>query len=92
MARRIPGQRIEGAPEITVKPGNVPGSWDVYVMPTEERIEAGGLDPFTDNIEAVLLYTLDEANKRGPALSGLHEARAGRFVHAKTQEDQIDFV
>ena len=64
MARRIPGQRIESAPEITVKPGNVPGSWDVYVMPTEERIEAGGLDPFTDNIEAVLLYTLDEANKR----------------------------
>ncbi|WP_434288832.1 Shedu immune nuclease family protein [Celeribacter sp. SCSIO 80788] len=64
MARRIPGQRIEGAPEITVKPGNVPGSWDVYVKPSEERIKDGGLDPDTDKVEPVVLYTLDETNER----------------------------
>lgn len=64
MARRIPGQRIEGAPEITVKPGNVSGSWDVYVKPSEERIKDGGLDPETDKVEPVVLYTLDETNER----------------------------
>ncbi len=64
MARHIPGQRIEGIPEITVKPGSLPGTWDVFMKPSEERIEEAGLSSFTDNIEPVVLYILDTANER----------------------------
>ena len=41
MARRISGQRIESVPTITVKPGNAPGYWLVFVLPTEERFAEG---------------------------------------------------
>lgn len=64
MALRIPGQRIEGMPTITVKPGNVPGCWDVFVLPTEERFAEGGLDIYKDDVKPALLFALDETNER----------------------------
>ena len=64
MARTIPGQQVTGIAEVEVRNGQAAGTWDVFVMPSDERIREGGLDPKVANLLPIRMYLLDLPNER----------------------------
>jgi hypothetical protein len=63
MARRIPARTYESAATMEIKAGKKAGTWDVYVMPSEERIAEAGLSN-PKKVKPVKMLSLDKAKSR----------------------------
>lgn len=49
---------------MTVRASGQAGTWDVYVMPSKQRLKEGGIDATTARVRPIRMITIDETQKR----------------------------